>query len=343
MKELYGVTKNGENVYSFTLEGKNGFKAVLLNYGAIIDSIFAPDKDGNVVDVTLSAGNMAEYEADGNFLGVAIGPNANRIADGDVPIDGVNYQMLKNDGANNLHTDVENGIHKRVWDYEEGDNCVKFTIAVKDGEFGLPGNRVMDITYSVTEDNGLKIDYHATSDKKTIFNMTNHSHFNLAGHNSGSVLDHELVLHASNFTKIVAGAIPTGEIVSVLGTQLDFTEAKTVGRDIYKYEEQMKLVNGYDFNYVIDGHDGSVKEAAVLKDPKSGRIMRVFTDLPGIQLYTDNWVVEAPGKEGMVYNQRNGLCLETQDYPDSIHHDNFPDVVYGPDREYNTTTIYQFE
>lgn len=343
MKEVYGVTKSGETIYSYTLTNSKGLKAVVINYGAILDKLYVPDKDGNVVDVTLSSSNIAEYEADGNFLGATVGPNANRIAKGEVPIDGVVYQMLKNDGDNNLHSDVVDGIHKRVWDAAEGDNSVTFTISIPDGEYGLPGNRTMEVTYSVTEDNGLKIEYHGTSDKRTVYNMTNHTHFNLAGHNSGSVLDQVLWLNCSNFTPVVKGAIPTGEIESVVGTVLDFTTPKAVGTDIEADNEQMELVSGYDFNYVIDGFDGTIKEVASLTDPVSGRVMKVLTDLPGIQLYTDNFVVNAPGKDGATYNPRNGLCLETQAYPDSIHRDNFPDVIYGPEREYRTTTIYKFE
>ena len=343
MKELYGVTKDGQEVYSFTMTNSKGMKAVVINYGAILDKLYVPDKNGDVVDVVLSSSNISEYEADSNFFGATVGPSANRIANGEVTIDGVSYQMLKNDGENNLHSDVLEGIHKRIWDACEGENSVTFSIDVKDGEFGLPGNRTMKVTYTLTEDNGLKIDYAATSDKNTVYNMTNHSHFNLNGHNSGSVLDHILTLKAKSYTAIVAGAIPTGDIVDVTGTVLGFTEAKKVGQDIAADNEQLKLVNGYDFNYVVDDFDGNLKEIAVLEDPASGRVMKVITDQPGVQLYTDNWVTDAPGKDGYVYQPRHGLCLETQAYPDSIHHDNFPDVVYGPEREYLTTTIYKFE
>ena len=343
MKEVYGVTKSGETIYSYTLTNSKGLKAVVINYGAILDKLYVPDKDGNVVDVTLSSSNIAEYEADGNFLGATVGPNANRIAKGEVPIDGVVYQMLKNDGDNNLHSDVVDGIHKRVWDAAEGDNSVTFSISLPDGEYGLPGNRKMEVTYSVTEDNGLKIEYYGVSDKRTVYNMTNHTHFNLAGHNSGSVLNQVLWLDCDNFTPVVKGAIPTGEIESVVGTVLDFTTPKAVGTDIEADNEQLGLVSGYDFNYVINNYDGTIKEVASLTDPVSGRVMKVLTDLPGIQLYTDNFVENAPGKDGATYNPRNGLCLETQAYPDSIHRDNFPDVIYGPEREYRTTTIYKFE
>ncbi len=343
MKAYYGVTKSGETVSSYTLKNGSGFEAVLLDYGAILDRLYVPDTDGKALDVTLSCASIEDYEADVNFFGCTVGPVANRIARGEAPIDGVVYQMIVNDGENNLHTDVVNGVHKRVWKAEEKANGVKFSIDLKDGEFGLPGNRTLEVTYSITDDNGLKIEYHAVSDKKTLFNMTNHTHFNLDGHNSGSVLEHELTLNASKYTLVGDGAIPTGEIVSVLDTDLDFTKGKKVGKDIEADNSQIKLVEGYDFNYVIDNHDGKLKEVAVLKGAKTDRVMKVYTDLPGIQLYTDNYVVDAKGKDKAVYNKRQGLCLETQDYPDSIHHANFPDTVYGGGREYHTTTIYKFE
>lgn len=343
MKEHYGVTKDGQEISAYTLTGSDGMKAVVLDYGAILDKVLVPDASGNIVDVTLSSPDYAAYAADTNFFGSTVGPSANRIAGACYEIDGVKYELDKNDGENNLHTNIPDGLNRRMWKAVEGDNSVTFSISLPDGEYGMAGNRDISVTYSLNKDNELKIEYNASSDKKTIFNMTNHSYFNLAGHKSGSVLDHELTINASNYTKILEGAIPTGEIVSVKGTVLDFTEGKPVGRDIEADNEQMKLVLGYDFNYVIDGHDGSLREIAKLRDPKSGRVMKVLTDLPGVQLYTANHVEHAPGKEGMTYEARYGLCLETQDYPDSIHHDNFPDVVYGPDRDYHTVTVYRFE
>ena len=207
--------KDGKEVSKYIIENANGFRAEFLDMGAILDKLFVPDKDGNLVDVTLSNSSVEEYEADGNFFGATVGPNANRIAKAEVPIDGVVYKMPVNDGENNLHSDVVNGVHRRIWDAKEEGNSVIFTINLPDGEFGLPGKRMMQVTYTVTDDNALRIDYYATSDKKTIYNMTNHTHFNLDGHASGSVLDHVLWLNASCFTPVVAGAIPTGEIKNI--------------------------------------------------------------------------------------------------------------------------------
>ncbi len=342
-KEFYGKDKNGADITAYTLTGSRGMKAVVLDYGAILDRLYVPDAKGEVVDVVLCSGSAEEYAKDDFFFGSTVGPSANRIAGASFEIDGITYNMDNNDGGNNLHTCIPDGLNRRMWTATEGDNSVTFTITLRDGEYGMPGNREMKVTYSLNDANELKIEYSAKSDKKTIFNMTNHSYFNLSGHNSGKILDHELTLHASNYTEILKGAIPNGKIVSVLGTPLDFTKAKKVGEDINADNEQMKLVNGYDFNYVVDGFDGTVKEIAILHDPASGRTMKTFSDLPGVQLYSGNWIKHAPGKDGATYEQRCGMCLETQYYPDSIHHDNFPDVVYGPDRDYHTVTIYKFE
>ncbi len=343
MKTLFDKLADGREVYSYTMTNSKGVSATVLDYGAILHSVMVPDKNGVVADVTLSSPDVAAYVADTNFFGSTVGPHANRVADAVCEIDGVTYQMVKNDGENNLHSNIPDGLNKRMWDAVEGDNSVTFSISLPDGDYCLPGKRDITVTYSLSEDSELKIEYNLTSDKNTMVNMTNHSYFNLAGHNSGSVLDHELQINASKLTVVREGAIPTGEIPSIKGTVLDFTTPKAVGRDIAADNEQLKLVNGYDFNYVVDDYDGKMKEIAVLVDPKSGRRMTVLTDLPGVQLYTGNWVENAPGKEGATYQARNGLCLETQFYPDSIHHDNFCDVVFGPDRVYHTATIYKFE
>lgn len=343
MKALFDKLPDGREVNSYTMTNKAGVSVTVIDYGAILHSVKVPDKNGVAVDVTLSSPDVASYIADTNFFGSTVGPHANRVADAVCEIDGVTYHMDKNDGENNLHSNIPDGLNKRMWAATEIDNGVTFTISLPDGDYGLPGNRDISVTYSLNDDSELKIEYFVKSDKNTMVNMTNHSYFNLAGHNSGSVLGHELQINASKITAVRQGAIPTGEMPDIRGTVLDFTVPKVVGRDIEADNDQLKLVNGYDFNYIVDDYDGKMKEIAVLKDSASGRTMKVFTDLPGVQLYTGNWVEDAPGKEGATYQQRYGLCLETQFYPDSIHHDNFCDVVFGPKREYHTTTIYKFE
>ncbi|MBP9996486.1 MAG: galactose mutarotase [Lachnospiraceae bacterium] len=342
MKTFFGKTAKGEEVNKYILENKNGVVVEVLDYGAILHAVYVPDKNGKKEDVTLSCPTVEAYKEDTCFFGSTVGPSANRIAKAECEIDGVKYTLDKNDGENNLHTDIPNGLNKRMWSAKEGTNAVTFTTTMVDGEYGLPGNREVSVTYSLSEDNELKIEYLAHSDKNTIFNMTNHSYFNLGGHKSGSALGHELQILASKTTPVGAGTIPTGEIASVVGTALDFTSPKAVGADIEADNDQMKLVNGYDFNYVVDNYDGSMKKIAVLKDPASGRCMEVYTDLPGVQFYSANWVEHVAGKDGAIYDPRYGLCLETQYYPDSVHHDNFCDVVFGPKREYHTSTVYKF-
>lgn len=343
MKELYGVTKDGLEINKYTLENSKGMRAVILDFGAILDSLYVPDAEGRLTDVILSCPDADGYTINDPGFGAVIGPNANRIADAVAEIDGKTYNLEKNDGENNLHTSKIFGTQKRHWDVEEGENSITLSVELKDGELGLPGNRTISITYSLTEANELVLSYSARSDSNTIFNLTNHAYFNLRGHNSGRVDDHILTLSCSKYTKIREGAIPTGEIVDVAGTELDFTAPKAIGKDIASDNPQMVMVrNGYDFNYCVDDYDGSLKEIAVVKDPYSGRVMKVSTTLPGVHFYTGNWLIGEKGKNGSVYHERFGMAFETQYYPDSIHHDNFPDVVFGPGRDYSSKTVFKF-
>ena len=341
-KELYGKTKEGKNVYCYTISNKNGMEISVLDFGAILQKVIVPDKNGKNDDVVLGCDCLDTYYDNSNFFGSTVGPSANRIAGAQADIDGVEYHLDKNDGNNNLHSNIPHGMNKRLWNAEEKEESVIFTTELADGDMGLPGNRFFTVTYTLTSENEVKIDYKVSSDKNTIINMTNHSYFNLAGHNSGDILGHELKLLASHYTPVVAGAIPTGEIVPVKDTPLDFTVGKKIGKDIKEDFEQLSLVNGYDHNYVTDNFDGKVRKIAEVSEEKTGRCMKVYTDLPGVQLYTGNWVEHAKGKNGALYEQRSGLCLETQFYPDTVHHENFPSVIFGPDRPYKTTTIYKF-
>lgn len=341
-KELFGKTRDGKDVYTYTMSNQNGIEITVMNFGAILKNIYVPDKNGVKKDIALSCDCVDTFYENLSFFGSPVGPCANRIAGAEAEIDGVTYHLDKNDGPNNLHSDIPNGINKRLWDVEAKDNSVIFTLKIKDGEMHLPGNRSFTVTYTLTEENEVKIDYYVTSDKNTIINMTNHSYFNLAGHNAGDITSHEVILNASNFTEIVAGAIPTGNILSVKGTPLDFTSRKQIAKEIDADFEQMKLVKGYDHNYVIDNYDGTLREIAQVWEPESGRTMKVFTDLPGVQLYSGNNMVKDKGKDDSWYLTRHGLCLETQYFPDSVHHDNFPSTIFGPDRPFKSTTIYQF-
>ena len=272
------------------------------------------------------------------------GPCANRTAGAAYSLDGVDYRMDQNDGPNNLHTHIELGFHKRIWDAIPGDNSVTFSLEDEDGYLGFPGHKKVSVTYSLDEENALRLHYHASSDKRTIFNLTNHSYFNLDGQGTGRIEDHELWLGASHFTPVVPGSIPTGEICAVAGTPMDFTQPKKIGRDIEADFEQLKLTGGYDHNFCIDDWDGSLKHIATAKGPKRGRVMKVYTTLPGVQFYAGNFIAPEEGKAGAVYNNRTGFALETQYYPDTIHHENFPSYIFGGENgDYDSVTVYKFE
>lgn len=342
IKEKFGTARTGEEIFLFTLKNKNGMEAKITNFGANLVSLLVPDKDGKLEDVVLGYDTLEDYYRNGSFFGATIGPSANRIADASFTIDGRTYHLADNDGANNLHSDMENGYHKQVWEASESEDCLTLTIEGKDGEMGFPGNKKITMVYSLSDDNALKLSYRASADTNTIINLTNHTYFNLAGHKAGNIENHLLKLNASHFTPVVSGAIPTGEIQTVTGTPMDFTTAKPIGQDINADYEQLKLTQGYDHNFVIDGADGTLREIAEVEDPKSGRKMKAFTTLPGVQFYAGNNITKETGKEGANYAPRTGFCLETQYYPDNIHHANFPQAVFGPEKDYQSETVYQF-
>lgn len=342
VKEKFGTTKTGEDVYAYTLSNASGMKAKIINYGANIVSLFVPDKDGNLTDVVLGYDTLEGYYRNGSFFGATIGPSANRIAGACFEIDGRTYHIDVNDGENNLHSHMEEGYHKRLWEAQEGEDALTLTLEGKDGELGFPGNKKAAMTFTLSDDNALKLSYHVTSDADTIVNLTNHTYFNLSGHNAGKIEEHLLKINASNYTPAVPGSIPNGKIVPVEGTPMDFTKLKPIGQDINADCEQLKIGQGYDHNFVIDGADGTLKEIAEAHDPASGRTLKVFTTLPGVQFYAGNCISVETGKENTTYGPRMGFCLETQYFPDNIHHPNFPQAVFGPGRDYESVTIYQF-
>lgn len=342
-KELFGTTKDGKEIYLYTLQNENGMKAQVMNYGAILVNLLVPDKSGKIEDVCLGYDSLEEYFVNGCFFGATIGPNGNRIADAKFSIDGTIYELAVNDGVNNLHSDEQLGFHKKVWEAkEDGDNKVAFYLSSPDGEMGFPGNKKVTVTYSLTENNELIINYYGSSDKKTILNMTNHTYFNLAGHQNGSIENHLLTLHASSYTPVRGGLIPTGEIAPVKGTVMDFTQAKTIGKEIDASDEQLQMGGGYDHNWVLDNYNGRLQEIAVVQDPVTGRTMKVFTDLPGVQFYAGNAIETHAGKKGATYAKRSGLCLETQDHPNAVNEPAFPSPIYGEGKDFVSTTIYQF-
>lgn len=342
-KEHFGTAKTGEEIFLYTLENSRGMKAAVMNYGAILVKLIVPDKDGNCADVVMGYDTLEEYFVNGCFFGSVIGPSANRIANARFTLNGVEYVLAANDGVNNLHSDAALGAHKRVWDVEEGDDSITFSLKMADGDMGFPGNKELKITYTLTEDNELKLEYAGKSDKDTLINMTNHSYFNLDGHGAGKMEDHVLTLHASAFTEIVPGAIPTGRLLSVEGTPMDFRKPKRVGEEIDKDWEQMTMVGGYDHNWCLDDYDGRVRQVATLTNASGSRTMKVYTDLPGVQFYAGNVITDQAGKDGAHYARRGALCLETQYYPDTVNEPDFPSAIFGPDREYYTVTSFRFE
>lgn len=340
-KELFG--KIGEQeVWLYTLENSRGMKVVVSDFGALIIRIFAPDKDGNAEDVALGYDTLEEYQENGCFFGAVIGPNANRIGNAQYTLNGETYQLDVNDGINNLHSHKELGIHKRIWEAQEKDGGILFTLKMKDGELGFGGNKVFHVLYEVTQDNELRITYDAESDKDTVINLTNHCYFNLDGHGAGSIEKHKLQIAASSFTPADAGSIPYGDIVPVAGTPMDFTEFHEIGERINEDFEQLKFGGGYDHNWACDGFDGSVRRIAVLKNESESRTMEVYTDLPGVQFYAGNFLTPGTAKDGKMYGRRCGLALETQFYPDTPNKPQFPSSVFGPDRSYHTVTVYRF-
>lgn len=340
-KRNFGV--DGQEATLYTLENSKGMKAEVTNYGANLVDLFVPDKNGVVEDVVLGFDSVKGYMKNGSFFGATIGPSANRIGGAKFTIDGVEYHVDVNDGPNNLHSHMQNGYHKMLWDAEEGENSVTFTVRDTDGYMGFPGNKELSLTYTLDEENGLTLHYHAKSDKNTVMNPTNHSYFNLDGHKAGNIEDHIMMINASCYTPVVPGAIPTGEIASVKGTPMDFTSEKVVGKEIRENMEQLLLTQGYDHNWVVDGWDGSLKHIATTIGPKSGRKMHTYSTLPGVQFYAGNCIGDEPGKDGAFYTKRSGLCLETQYYPNSINTPNFPSCVFGGDKEYDSVTVYRFE
>ena len=340
--KLFGKSKTGADIVLYTLKNEKGMEASVMNLGAVVVALRVPDAAGKIDDVVLGFDSGEQYYTNPSFFGAIIGPSANRIGGAAFTLDGVDYQLDVNDNANNLHSHLTEGYHAQIWAAKVLEDGVTFTLQDEDGNHGFPGNKTLQVTYTLDEENGLKLHYHGTSDKRTILNPTNHSYFNLEGHKAGNIEGHSLLIKANTYTPVVAGAIPTGELAPVAGTPMDFTEEKVVGDEINADMEQLVLTGGYDHNWVITDADGSLRHIATVKAPKSGRVMKVYTTLPGVQFYAGNFIDRQNGKEGAVYDKRHGLCLETQFFPDSIHHENFPSCVFGAGVEYDSVTVYQF-
>lgn len=326
----------------YTFENKNGMIMEVSDFGATLYALLVPDKDGNLCDVVLGYDSPEGYMGpSGTGFGATIGRNGNRIANGTFMLNGKTYQLDKNNNGNNLHSGLDY-YHYRIWDVKETtESSITFSLHSPDGDQGYPGTFDVDVTYTLTDENELKIDYYGVPDADTVVNMTNHSYFNLNGHASGNVLEHDLWVDADAFTATDEQLIPTGEIVSVEGTPMDFRVKKPVGRDIETDYEAIAFGGGYDHNWCLN-NDGKFTKVIELSSVMSGITMEVYTDLPGVQIYSGNFLENEPGKAGTVYKHRQGICFETQVYPDAINHENFPSPVCKKGEEYKTTTIYKF-
>lgn len=344
-EELFGTTRDGRQVRAYTIENA-GIRCRVLDFGAILVNLYAPDRDGVQKDLILGYDQLSQYEDNDPHFGAIVGPVANRTAGGRVYLDGHWYQMPINDGPNNLHTDSELGLHKKLWTAAVSDHAVTFSVSVPDGECGLPGNRNFTVTYSITGERALRIQYHAETDRTTYLNLTNHAYFNLEGEDAGAdaVLATRLQLHCSHFTPIGAGSIPTGKIAAVAGTPFDFRKGKQIGQDIGADDPQLALAGGYDHNFVVDGwSDGkTLLPVAAAESAASGRRMETWATVPGVQFYTANYTSEGRGKQGHVYGRRSAFCLETQYYPDAVNHPDFPQPVFDPQHPYDACTEYRF-
>jgi aldose 1-epimerase len=341
--EPFGKTPDGTPVEIFTLND-GGYEARIATYGGIVVSLKAPDRSGKAVDVVLGFDDVDGYVDNFNgpsdaFFGAAIGRYANRIAHGSFTLDGKKYSLPKNNGENTLHGGPH-GFNNVVWKGKAVANGVELTYLSKDGEAGFPGNLTATVRYTLVKGD-LRIEYSATTDKDTVVNLTNHSYFNLAG--QGDILGHQLTLHASRFTPVDAGLIPTGELKSVESTPFDFRKSTAVGSRIGADNEQIRLGRGYDHNWVLDSGGGKLTEAAELYDPGSGRLLKVLTDQPGIQFYSGNFLDGSiKGKGGRPYALHGALCLETQHFPDSPNHPDFPTTTLKAGKQYHTVTVYSF-
>lgn len=345
-REPFGTLPDGTAIELFTLTNASGMEVKVTNYGGIITSLKVPDRNGELDDVTLGYDNIDGYLKSSPYFGALIGRYGNRIGKAQFTLDGKTYKLPANDGPNTLHGGNK-GFDKVVWQAEpferEGERGIVFTYTSADGEEGFPGTLTARVTYTLTDENELAFDYHATTDKPTVVNLTQHTYFNLAGDGSGDILGHELTINADRFTPVDATLIPTGELANVEGTPFDFRTKTKIGERIEAAHEQLKRGGGYDHNFVLNRSGDGLVLAARVEEPTSGRVMEVHTTEPGVQFYSGNFLDGTiTGKSGHVYNKRNGFCLETQHYPDSPNQPSFPSTVLRPGEEYTSRTVYTF-
>lgn len=343
----FGNLTDGREVTAFVLENANGMIVEILDLGGVIVRLIVPDSSGNFADVTTGFSQPQPYFEGAGYMGAIVGRYANRIANGEFSIDGIRYNLAKNNGDNSIHGGLV-GFDKKFWDAEyltQSDEArLTLNTFSSDGDEGYPGRVEVVVTYTLNDQNQLIIDYSATTDKATVINLTNHAYFNLDGHDASSILEHEVMINANRFTPIDSESIPIGTFSNVAGTPLDFRQRKPIGQDISSEHQQIVFGSGFDHNFVINHNEiGDLSLAAEVYAPKSGRVMNVYTDQPGVQFYTGNFLNgQLVGKDGAVYDRRQAFCLETQHFPDSPNKANFPNTILRAGERFTSTTIFEF-
>lgn len=345
-KQSFGTLRDGTTIHLFTLTNNHGMRVQITNYGGIITSMMVPEKTGNLGDVVLGYDHLEGYLINSPYFGCIVGRYSNRIAGGRFVLSGKTINLATNNGPNHLHGGLY-GFDKVVWAAKtiktNGDVGLELEYISPDGEEGYPGNLQVSVRYTLQDDNALRIDYHATTDKTTVVNLTNHSYFNLKDGGASTILNHVLQVEASAFTPVDENLIPTGEIRSVLDTPFDFRAATRIGDRIDADDEQTKLGRGYDHNFVLNGQIGNLRQIAQVFEETTGRIMDVWTTEPGVQFYSGNFLDgSVTGKRGHVYHHRHGFCLETQHFPNSPNQPNFPATELKPGAIFQSTTIFKF-
>ncbi|MFK7802151.1 MAG: aldose epimerase family protein [Anaerolineae bacterium] len=339
-KISFGKLADGREASLYTLQNKSGMVVAVSDYGGTLVQIRVPDQDGQMGDVLLGHDSVGEYEAYGVFMACLVGRYANRIAKGRFELDGVEYTLATNNAPNHLHGGP-GGFHSKVWHVDAvSDSAITLSISSPDGEEGFPGNVSVQVSYSVTEDNELKISYSATTDRPTVLNMTNHAYFNLA--ETGTVDDHQITIFADSMTPIDETSIPLGDFMPVDGTPFDLRRPMPIGVGRTADHEQIKIGNGFDHNFVINNRGDGLVPAATVSEPITGRVLEMFTTEPGVQFYTGNFLKSQMGKRGEVYHPYTGFCLEAQKFPDSPNQPQFPSATLRPGEVYEQTTVYKF-